>query len=199
MKQLATASGKKALADQKYEIILAHILHPDQSPLPVDQQEQYNRVIQAAKLLDSLAPQNVIPRLLAKYNISRTQARQDVKLAQELFKTEFTFDWDYWRSWQIKDLIDTIAWCKLHNNQRDRVAANKVLQKVIGEKPEGLEDPHRVEKNVFNIQLNNSGTIITLPLDLIRSLSPDQLRTLTEEITSPEQKTDDEVAEILET
>lgn len=79
---------KKNLAEQKHELILAHILDPDNSPLPAAHQEKFNRVISASKMLDELHPLNVIPRLLAKYNITRTTARRDIQLAQELFKSK---------------------------------------------------------------------------------------------------------------
>lgn len=177
---------KKSLAEQRYELILNHILDPDNSPLPEKHKEQFNRVKSAALLLDEYHPSNVIPRLLAKYGIKRNTAREDVKLAQELFKSRHTFDFDFWQQWQIKDLIDTIRTCKLNGKQKERIAAHKALKEIIGEKPMGEEDPKRMEKNVFYIQLNNNETTINIPFDKIKGLSQDELQVVVGAMISPE-------------
>ena len=189
---------KKSLAEQRYEIILAHILDPDDSPLPEEYKEQFDRVKSASQMLDSFHPSSVYPRLQAKYNITRNTARNDIKLAQELFKSKHEFDWDYWQQWQIKDLVDTIRTCKLLGKQKERIAAQKVLRDVIGEKTVGAEDPKRMEKNVFNIQLNDNKTIVNLDLNKIKGLSAEEIHLLVEAMTVPVE-TDDQIAEILKT
>lgn len=191
--------AKKTLSEQRYEVILSHILDPEDSPLPQAQQEQFNRVVQASKLLDSYHPINVVARLLAKYNITRKTAREDVALAQELFKSRFTFDWDFWQTWQIKDLVETIKHCKENGKQKERIAAHKVLKEIIGEKQVGEEDPKRMEKNVFYVQLNNNGTIVNIPLEQLKNLSAEEIRTITEAVTATPPEDDSQIIEILNT
>lgn len=189
---------KKALAEQSHELILAHILDPDNSPLPVECKDQFNRVVSAAQMLDSLHPSSVLPRLQAKYNISINTARKDIKLSQELFKSKHEFDWDYWQQWQIKDLVDTIRTCKLLGKHKERIAAQKVLKEVIGEKVVGSEDPKRMEKNVYYIQMNNNGTTVNLDLKAIKGLDKNEIRTIVEAMTVPVE-TDEQIIEILNT
>lgn len=196
--QLPAYQPKKTLAEQRHEVILAHILDPENSPVPEDCKEQLDRVISAAKMLDELHPSSVISRLQAKYAITPNTARKDIKLAQDLFKSQHEFDWDYWQQWQIKDLVDTIMTCKLQKRHKERIAAHKVLQAVIGEKTITPEDPRRMEKNVFYIQLNNNNTTVNLPLSQIKGLSAEEIHTLVEAMTTPAE-TDDQIAEILNT
>ena len=179
--------AKKSLAEQRHEVILAHILDPENSPIPEDCQEQLNRIISAAAMLDTFHPSNVTPRLQAKYNISVVTARTDIRLAQEMFKSKHNFDWDYWQQWQIKDLVDVIRTCKLKGKEKERIAAHKALKEVIGEKIIGAEDPKRMEKSVFNIQLNDNKTIVNLDLNAIKGLSTAEIHTLVEAMVSPVQ------------
>lgn len=189
---------KKELAQQNHTSILAHILDPENSPLPAELQEQFNRVKSAAVMLDSHHPMSCIPRLKAKYNISTTTARRDIEMAQTLFKSNHTFDFDFWQQWQIKDLVDTIRKCKLKGDEKNRIAAHKALKLIIGEKVATGEDPRRMEKNVFYLQINNNGTMVNMDLNAIKGLSKDEIRTIVEAFNSPEE-TDDKVIEILNT
>ena len=199
-KEIANYGEKKpTLSEQRYEIIQAHILDPENSPLPDNQQEQFKRVVCAAKLLDDYHPINVVQRLLTAYNISRKTAQQDIALAQDLFKSRYTFDWDYWQTWQIKDLVDVIDKCRTNNKHKERIMAHKVLSGIIGEKQIGEEDPKRMEKNVFNIQLNNNGTVVNIPLDQIKGLSGAELQTVIEGITATPPQSDDKIIELLNT
>lgn len=190
--------SKQALELQNHELILSHILDPDSSPLPVELQEQFNRVKSAAQMLDSLHPSSVIARLQAKYNVSSNTARKDIKLAQELFKSRHTFDWDYWQQWQIKDLLDTIRTCKNLGKHKERIAAHKVLKDVIGEKVLAGEDPKRMEKNVFYIQLNNNETVVNIDLNKIKGLPKEDISLILKELNSGNE-TDEQIAEILNT
>ena len=189
---------KQALELQNHELILSHIMDPDSSPLPAELQEQFNRVKSAAQMLDSLHPSIVISRMQAKYNVSGNTARKDIKLAQELFKSRHTFDWDYWQQWQIKDLLDTIRTCKNLGKHKERIAAHKVLKDVIGEKIATAEDPKRMEKNVFYVQLNNNETIVNIDLNKIKNLPKEDISLILKELNSGNE-TDDQIAEILST
>jgi hypothetical protein len=194
----AQFNPKLPVAQQRYEVILAHILDPDNSPLPEEYREKFNRIKSAAILLDDYHPANVIPRLVAKYGITRNTAREDIKLAQELFKSKHHFDFDFWQQWQIKDLVDTIRTCKLKGKEKERIAAQKVLKEIIGPKPESAEDPKRMEKNVFYIQLNNNQTTVNVPIEKLKGLTQEEVRTVVASLTAPEME-DAQIIEMLNT
>ena len=179
-------------------MILAYILNPEDSPLAEEYKEQFNRVKSAAQMLDDYHPNNVIPRLLAKYNITRYKAQEDIRLAQELFKSKHTFDWEFWQTWQIKDLVETIRTCKLSGKHKERIAAHNVLREIIGEKPSGVEDPKRMEKNIFYVQLNNNNTTVNIPLDKLKGLSQDEIQIITAAMTTPD-LSDDQIIDISNT
>lgn len=164
--------GIPSLAEQRYDIIQQHIIDPENSPLPAELQEQFNRVLQVARLLDDYPnDSHIINIMLVKYRISTTQVRKDIALARELFKTNHSFDWDFWHAWQIKDQLELIRECKLRGDLKQWNNAKKTLAVLIGEKPEALEDPRRMEKNVFYIQVNNgSGEKVNINLDSLRAL-----------------------------
>ena len=147
--------GLPSLAEQRHELIQQHIIDPENSPLPAELKEQFNRVLQVARLLDDYPNEShIINIMLAKYRMTTTQIRKDIALARELFKTNHTFDWDFWHSWQIKDQLELIRECKLKGDLKQWNNAKKTLAALIGEKPEAIEDPRRMEKNVFYIQVN---------------------------------------------
>lgn len=167
----------KKLEDQKYEAIMAHILHPQESPLPPDLQIQFDRVIQAARLLDRHPDKSqIVAKLQAKYRIGRNTAYQDIRMATELFKMNNDFDYDFWQYWQIKDILELIRECKLQGKHKEWVNAHKVLKRVIGEKPAQEEDPHRAEKTNVYVQLNN----YNVPIDVVAKLSKTDIQQLTQ-------------------
>lgn len=167
------AASKKTLEEQNHELIQQHIVDPEHSPLPDYLREQCNRVVQVARLMDDYPNEShIINMMLAKYRVSRTQVRKDIALAKELFKSQHEFDWDFWFTWMIKDQIELIRQCKLAGDYKNWNNAKKVLREMIGEKPAGIEDPRRMEKNVFYIQINNgSNNPVNIPMDTLRGLS----------------------------
>lgn len=179
--------GLPSLAEQRHEIIQQHIIDPENSPLPVELQEQFKRVLQVARLLDDYPnDSHIINMMLAKYRISTTQVRKDIALARELFKTNHTFDWDFWHAWQIKDQLELIRECRLKGDLKQWNNAKKTLAALIGEKPEALEDPRRMEKNVFYIQVNNgSGEKLNINLDTLRSLSQKDRKEIIDTLYQP--------------
>lgn len=179
--------GIVPLADQKSDVILAHILDPDSSPLTPKQQEEFNRVVQAAKLLDDYPnDRHVLQILKQKYNVSVTQLRTDIAHAKELFKTEHAFDYDMAFSWMIKDQIELIRECKLRGDFKNWNAAKKVLREMIGEKPATVEDPRRMMANQFFIQINNgTGQPVNIPLDKLRGLAPDEIQIIQQSLVQP--------------
>lgn len=186
--------GAKALAEQSHDIILAHILDPDHSPLDAKHQQQLSRVTQAARLLDEYPDETHIVQLMkTKYGVSTGQLRRDIGLARELFKTRHTFDWDFWRAWEIKDQVALIKACQRKGDYKNWNAAKKVLHEMLGERPETAEDPRRMEKNVFYIQINNgTGRPVNISLDQLRSLSDEDRRMVLNTLYAPIEEADAE-------
>jgi len=178
--------AKRTLTEQRGEVIRLHIIDPEHSSLPDELRPEFNRVLQVARLLDDYPDDSHIINIMqAKYRISRSQIHRDIQLARELFKTNHTFDWDFWFSWMIKDQVQLINDCKLQGNLKEWNNAKKVLREIVGDKPAGVEDPRRMEKNVFYIQVNNAGQTMNIPLDAVKNLSDSQRKILIDAMQQP--------------
>ena len=122
---------------------------------------------------------------LFSIRIRRTFQLVSTALAKELFKTQHQFDWDFWFAWMIKDQVQLIRDCKLKGDLKQWNNAKKVLHQMIGEKPASVEDPRRMEKNVFYIQINSMGQKVDIPLDAIRNLSQEEQKVLVDSMYTP--------------
>ncbi len=167
--------SRKALEDHKYEAIKAHILEPDNSPLSDEHQEIMDRVISLAKVLDKNPIQKqAIAIHQAKYpHLSRTQAYEDSHLAVRLFNTIHTFNFDFWQTWLINDIVRNIEKCRNNGNpQALKVIAmeHANLIKALGDRPEELEDPRRNEKHSFYILVQNNNATFKLDMSNIEKL-----------------------------
>ena len=190
--------AKKLLEELTHEQVMQLILDPDNSTLSVQQKEHFNRVLSAAQMVDNNPDDSQVQKLLmAKYNISLSQARRDLQMAKEVFKSRHTFDWDFWHLWEIKDQIELIKRCRDKDDYKNWNAAKKVLHDLIGERPVEVTDPRRMEKNVFYIQVNNgTGQKLNISIDQLRSLSEADRRMILDTITSPIEDADvDEIFE----
>lgn len=177
---------KTALTDQAYDIIHAHIIDPENSPLPEKLKERFDRVLQIGRLLDDYPNEShVINIMLAKYRVTRTTIRKDLALAREIFKTQHQFDWDFWFYWMLKDQIELIRRCKLNGDFKNWNNAKKTLLAMIGEKPAAVEDPRRMEKNVINLQVNYSGQVINIPVDALAKFSEKDRKILLDSLYQP--------------
>ena len=166
--------------------IEAHILDPKNNPLPPELKQQFDRVMTAAKLLDDYPDDSHVVAFLArKYNCSITTFRKDVALAKEVFKTKHKFDWDFWFAWQIKDQLELIRKCKLQGRLKEWNAAKKVLHQIIGDKPEGLEDPTRMQHTNVYIQVINNGNSEYRAVGDVHDLRPDEVQELLEVLNEP--------------
>jgi hypothetical protein len=171
---------KKALEDFKYEAIKAHILDPDNSPLPKADQDLLNRVLSIARSLDRYPNQkNAVALHLAKYkDIKRSQAYVDCQMAMKLFNTLYSFDYDFWQTWLLNDITRNIErWRKSIEPAAGRVIALEHLNliRALGEKPVKEMDPKLVQEHTFliPIQINN----VTYTFDLQKFLDlPEGLR-----------------------
>ncbi len=177
---------KTALTDQAYDIIQAHIIDPENSPLPEKLKERFDRVLQIGRLLDDYPNEShVINIMLAKYRVTRTTIRKDLALAREIFKTQHQFDWDFWFYWMLKDQIELIRRCKLNGDFKNWNNAKKTLLAMIGEKPAAVEDPRRMEKNVINLQVNYSGQVINIPVEALAKFSEKDRKILLDSLYQP--------------
>ena len=168
------SKGTPSLQEQHHTLIQAHILDPEHSPLPEQLRPMMNRVLTAARMLDDYPVEGHIIKLMqAKYNVSVSTLRKDIQLAKTLFKTNHTFDWDFWQAWEIKDQVSLIREARLRGDLKAWNNAKKVLHLIIGPKPEAVDDPRRMERNVFNIQVNYNGQTMMIDFDKIRSLTPE--------------------------
>ena len=177
---------KTALTDQAYDIIQAHIIDPENSPLPEKLKERFDRVLQIGRLLDDYPNEShVINIMLAKYRVTRTTIRKDLALAREIFKTQHQFDWDFWFYWMLKDQIELIRRCKLNGDFKNWNNAKKTLLAMIGEKPAAVEDPRRMEKNVINLQVNYSGQGLNIPVEALAKFSEKDRKILLDSLYQP--------------
>lgn len=168
------SKGTSSLQEQHHTLIQAHILDPEHSPLPEQLRPMMNRVLTAARMLDDYPVEGHIIKLMqAKYNVTVSTLRKDIQLAKTLFKTNHTFDWDFWQAWEIKDQVALIREARLRGDLKAWNNAKKVLHLIIGPKPEAVDDPRRMERNVFNIQVNYNGQTMMIDFDKMRSLTPE--------------------------
>lgn len=172
------AEKRKSLMRLTHDEIEAYILDPENNALPEAQMEQFNRVMSAARLLDSHPDTDHIVSLLqVKYNCAAVTLRKDVELAREVYKTKHTFDWDFWHTWQIRDQLELIRECKIKGNLKEWNAAKKVLHQIIGDKPDGLADERNSGNNQVFIQINNvGGQTGYKPIDEAHALNPDEMK-----------------------
>lgn len=167
---------KKALEDYKYEEIKAAILDPEHTQLSTEQQDQLNRVLNIARLLDIQPIQkNAVELHLSKFtNIRRSQAYEDCRLAMRLFNTIHSFEYDFWQTWLMNDIVRNIDICRGSTDPRDRrviAAEHANMIKALGERPVKEIDPKLIESHQFimPVQINN----ITYHFDLFKFLALD--------------------------
>ena len=167
--------ARKALTDEKYEIIKAHILDPENSPLPDNMKEQLDRVISMAKVLDrNPTIKHAVEIHKSKFSgLSDTTAYRDARLARKIYNSMHEFDFDFWQSWLINDIISNINRCRDSGTPMDkRVIAmeHANLIKAIGKRPDELPDPKRNEKHNFYLLVQINGENIKLDLNNIDKL-----------------------------
>lgn len=154
--------ARPALEDAKYEAIKAHILRPCDSPLPPDQQELLDRVMSIAKVLDKRPiERDAVALHMKKYpDVKRTQAYEDCRMAKRLYNSIHNFDYDFWQTWLIKDIVKSIDRCKGYKSEKaEKVIADLYgqLLKAIGEKPQKIIDPKLLDKHTFVLSVSFGG------------------------------------------
>lgn len=174
---------RKSLTDQKYELIKAHIIDPDNSPLPAEHQELMERVISMSKVLDKNPTiKHAVALHRSKYpELSETTAYRDARLARKIYNSLHEFDFDFWQSWIINDIIENIKRCRDFDSHHDRriiAQEHANLLKAIGERPEELPDPKRNESHQFYIMVNVNNTSVKIDINNLHKLPEDTLREL---------------------
>jgi hypothetical protein len=197
--------ARKALTDQKHELIMAHILDPDNSPLPVEHQEMLERVVSMSKLLDRYpSTKQAVALHKTKFpQISDTTAYRDIRLARKVYNSSHEFDYDFYKSWLIEDIISNIEKCRntgKESYQYKRVIAmeHANLLKVIGEKPEDLPDPKRNEKHNFFLMFNVNGENVKFDLNNLGNLPLGTVQELNKILAGGNEIDDQGAAEIME-
>lgn len=197
--------SRKALTDQKHEKIMAHILDPENSPLPPELKEQLNRVVSVSKLLDQHTTiKNAVAIHMSKFKeISRATAYRDVALARRVYNSTHEFDYDYYRMWLINDIIENIERCR--NKEKESYQYRRViamehanLLKAIGEKPEELPDPKRQEKHNFFLMINVNGENVKIDFNNLHKLPEATIRELNRILMGGREIDDGGAAEIME-
>ncbi len=152
--------NNKSIHDLHHQLVKAHFESPEQSPLPKSKQEILDRAMAGAKILSkNPVRKNAVALLRALYpGISRSTAFRDLTLADSLFPSVRTFDYDSWNNFLLNDIVATIQKCRKINT----VAAYEVmvmehanLLKVIGSKPKEQPDPTRDEPRQYFLMMQD--------------------------------------------
>ena len=150
--------NNKSIHDLHYLLVKAHFQTPEQSPLPKSKQEILDRAMAAAKILEkNPVRKNAVSLLRALYpNISRATGFRDLILAESLFPSVRTFNYDLWNTFLRNSIFETLQRCKAINT----IAAHKLmimehanLLKVIGKRPEEQPDPNRDKPRQYILYL----------------------------------------------
>lgn len=193
--------SRKSLEDTSYELIKAHALSPDSSPLNPEQKYMFERIVSVAKVLDKNPLQRqAIALHQAKYpDISKSQAYEDLRFAIKMFNTLHTFNWDFWQTWLVNDIVRNIERCRnIGTPQALKVIemAHANLIKAIGEKPADLEDLKRLEKQAFYILIQNNNTNVKIDIDNLHKLPEGTINELNKILFAGTEITDAQVEEI---
>ncbi len=191
------------LEDVDYEIIKTHILQPEESPLSPVHQEQFDRVMSAARILDKDPIKTRAElKLRAKYGISKKQAGRDVDLASRLYNTIYKFDFDRWQSWTLNSIVRNIEQLRADGTPAARNVISREhanLIKALGDKVEKPNDPRLNEKHEFYIFLQYNNQQIKFDLDKLKDLPPTTLEEITRLLLAPQEITEDIATEIMDT
>jgi hypothetical protein len=193
-----------ALEDTRHELIKAHIIDPEHSPLPEELQELLNRIVSVSKVLDkNPIMRNAVAIHQVKYpEISKSTAYSDVRMAVRLFNTIHSFDFDFYQTWLINDIVVNIQKCRATGSEKDRriiAMEHANLLKAIGEKPENLPDPLRNEKHQFYVLIQNNIQQIKVELNNLKDLPTAALQELNRLIYGGNEITEGDADQLMKT
>ena len=172
----------KVLEDTDYHIIKQAILDPTNSELSPAHQQKLERLVSASKILDRYPVlRNAVKIFMIKYpEISQAHAYREIHTASRIFNDIHTFDFDFWHSWLINNIVKQIQMAETMQDLKAWSSGHGQLIKAIGEKPQVETDPKLVEKHNFYIQVINNNQKVNLDLDKMDQLS----KTTRQEIAS---------------
>lgn len=195
---------KPALEDLDYQLIKAHILTPEQSQLSEAQAFQLNRVLSIARVMDKNPIMKHAAAIhMAKYpEIGRAQAYADATLARKLFNTIHKFDYDFWQTWTINDIVENIRQSRNEGSPASRrviAQEHANLLKAIGEKPDVPNDPRLTEKHSFYIVIQTEDKEVKIDYNLLKQLPEGTLKELNTVLFTAHEIDDVEAEEIMKT
>ena len=190
------------LEEMPCEVIKAYILNPENSPLPERYKPLLDRVISMSKLLDKHpVGKNAIKFHRVKFpEISLTTAWKDFHLAGKIFNSFHDFDFEFWLSWSLADIVKNIDKCKSSNSSADRkiiAREHANLNRLLGKRPEQPIDPYRNEKHNFYILVNLAKEKIILDLDTVHKQSVNTIHDLTRALLREGEIDEQEAADIM--
>lgn len=205
-----------AIEDVQHEKIKAHVIDPENSLLTDEQQGMLDRIVSVAKILDKNPVQkNAVAIHMKKYpEIGRTRAYMDVRMAIKLFNTLHSFDFDFWQSWMVNDIVRNITRAReeLAKTDSDKQAGailrviameHANLVRAIGDKPPELSDPRLTEKHDFYlyIQINKGDKTQEIKVDhnKLRNLPPSALSELNKILFAGKEINEQEAEKIMKT
>ncbi|MGE4568038.1 MAG: hypothetical protein AB7C90_02510 [Bacteroidales bacterium] len=172
-----------------YQLIKAHILTPAESPLNPEQQQMFNRILSAARVLDkNPVTKQAVALHMTKYpEIGRSRAYLDISIAKRLFNTIHEFDFDFWQTWLINDIVENIKRARTSSQPHSlRVIAmeHANLIKALGKKPDEVQDPRLTEQHQFYILIQNNNQEIKLDLSKLKDLPEGTLQDAVRELNT---------------
>jgi hypothetical protein len=177
------------LDELNYQLIKAHILSPEESPLNPEQKVMFNRIMSAARTLDTnpLTKQAVALHMAKYPEIGRSRAYLDISVAKRLFNTIHEFDFDFWQTWLINDIVKNINRARLSTRPNaDRVIAmeHANLIKALGHKPDEITDPRLNEKHAFYFMIQNNNQQIKLDISKLKEIPEASLQEVLKELNT---------------
>jgi hypothetical protein len=194
--------SKPALLELSGEIIKAHILDPDNSPLPEQYREKLNRAVSMFKLLDKhpVAKNAIRFHRVVYPEISLDTAYRDLKLARMVFSSYQDFDFDFWLAWTLSDITDNITKCRSTQLPADRkviAQEHANLVRLLGKRPDTPIDPLRNEKHEFYIMVNIGKQSTKINLDSLSELPINTLQELNRALFSGHEIDEQGAADIM--
>jgi hypothetical protein len=164
----------------------------------------FSRILSAARVLDnSPVTKNAVALHMAKYpEIGRSRAYLDISIAKRLFNTIHSFDFDFWQTWLINDIIKNIDRAKTNNEpnaQRVIAMEHANLIKALGKKPDDPNDPRLTEKHEFYILIQQNNQEVKLDFSKLKSLPDATLQELNRILFAGAEITDVQAEEIMNT
>lgn len=172
-----------------YQLIKSHILTPEESQLTPEQQQMFNRILSAARILDkNPVTKQAVALHMAKYTeIGRSRAYLDMSIAKRLFNTIHEFDFDFWQTWLINDIVENIKRARTSSQPNSlRVVAmeHTNLIKALGNKPDEITDPRLTEKHQFFFLIQNDNREIKIDVSKLHDLPEATLHEALKEINT---------------